>query len=662
VDSFSVSQTASRVIEANWSEKDGDDLAQSLGTVFTLVRDENQWRTDKDEYHWGLYEGSGMGGVTVRSRKNMTYANATLPDNVCKMAVDTLTAKVATIRPIPQVLGSQMNWKDHRRARKMRQLIDGEFYNQRVHEELSSRIIKDAQVARGGAVQVYVDGKKPKVERVHIWTLYVDDWDAEFGEPLTLMRLRTMDRAKAIRKFGKKHRDALEKAGRFTTNTQLALDEDRSATVDRVELVEAWHRCPDHDDDDDDHECNGRHVIICEGHVLFDEPWPHTFFPFAILTYDTPNTGYWGSGVVQMLEGYQVAINDTNARVDEGYHYSGKGVIIKDGSGIYKTDIVNGMRVYQCKPGPYEPTVFDMDLVNEHMRMRPMELVERALNASGVSQMAAQSKKPAGVDAAIALQTLDDIESQRHIVFGRRFEAWCMNVARLLIECIKKIAKEHGDYAVKVPLAGHYLDLKWKDVEVDGFQLQMQTVGQLYLNFTGRLEKLTKLFELGAIDKATFMRHLDAGDVQSEIDLETIDRLNVDEMIEAMLDAEQPANDNGGPDRNYKAPDEYLPLQWAHKRAHQRRLQAENNGAPIYVLGLLGRFIDDCKYLMDKAAAAVAPPPPAAAPMAGAPPPSGGPMPPPDGGGLPMMPEALTPAGDALMQSPSGDVAPPMAA
>ncbi len=650
-----MSLTASRVVETNWHEKDGDELAQSLGVTFTTVRDENQWRTDKDEYHWGLYEGSGMGGVTVRSHRNLTYANATLPDNVCKMAVDTLTAKVATIRPIPQVLGSQANWKDQRRARKMRQLIDGEFYRQRVHEELSSRIIKDAQVARGGAVQVYVDGKRPRVERVHIWTLFVDDWDAEFGEPMTLMRLRTMDRAKAMRKLGKTKakRDAIEKAGRFTNAQQLALDEDRSSTVDRVELVEAWHRCPDHDDEDDDHECAGRHVIICEGCVLFDEPWPHTFFPFAILTYDTPNTGFWGTGVVQMLEGYQVSINEANTKLDEQYHYSGKGVVIKDGSGIYKSDIVNGLRVYNAKAGPYDPTVFDMDLVNEHMRMRPMELIERALNASGVSQMAAQAKKPAGVDAAIALQTLDDIESQRHIVFGRRFEAWCMNVARLLVECIKKIAKEHGDYAVKVPLRGHYLDLKWKDVQIDGFQLQMQSVGQLYLNFTGRLEKLTKLFEMGAIDKSTFLRHLDAGDVQSEIDLETIDRLNVDEMIEAMLDAEEPANDSGGLDRNYKAPNEYLPLDWAHKRAHQRRLQAENEGAPVYVLELLGRFIDDCEYLRQKAAAAAAPPAPP-------PPPVGGPlpdpnMPPPPGGGVPMdpmMPEALTPAGDALMQPP----------
>lgn len=653
-----------QVVEADWWEQKGDELANTLGTVFAIVRDENEWRTDKDEYHWGLYEGTGLGGVTLKSRRNMTYANAVLPDNVCKMAVDTLTAKVATIRPIPQVLTSKGNWKDQRRARKLRQLIQGEFYRQQIHEKTASRIIKDALVSRAGIVQVYREGKTPRVERVHPWTLYTDDWDAEFGEPLTLMRLRTMDRRKAMQKLGKtaKLREAIKDAGRFESTARINRDEERSSTVDRVELLEAWYRCPEHDDEDRDHKCQGRHVIICEGALLFEEEWPHNYFPFAVLTYDTPNTGWWGTGLVQTLEGYQYSINQANSKLDEMYEQSGKGVLLRDGSGVFKTDITDGLRVLHCRPGPYEPQVFDFDLVNEHMRMRPPELVERALNASGVSQMAAQSQKPAGVDSGIALQTLDDVESQRHIVFGRRFESWCMDVARLLIDVIKEIAKEYGDYAVKVPLKGAYLDLKWSDVRIDGFQLEMQSVGQLFTSFAGRLEKLKTVFEMGAIDRSTFLRQLDAGDVQGELDLETVDRLIVDEMIESMMDVEdEPANDNADePDPAYIAPNGYLPLEWAHKRAHQRRLEAQMNGAPQRVLSLLGDFIDECSYLIDEKLKKAAPPAPAVDPNAPMPPPG-----PPPGGGLPVdpmaMPMAMGPEGDQLMSGPGGAM-PPMAA
>ncbi len=653
--------TKTEVVAADWWTLSGTELANTLGTVFGLVRDENEWRTKKDDFHWGLYEGDGLGGVYTTSRRNMEYANATLPDNVCKMAVDTLTAKVATVRPIPQVQTSQGNWKDKRRARKLRQLIQGEFHRQLVHEKLASKVIKDALVSRGGVVHVYADGKRPKVDQVKPWTLFVDDWDAEFGEPLTLMRLRTMDRRKAMAKLGttKALREAIKNAGRFESSTRFSRDEERSSTVDRVELLEAWFRCPDHDPDDKHHKCEGKHVIICTGATIVEEDFPHDKFPFAFLTYDTPNTGFWGKGLVQMLEGYQSSIDEANARLNEMIACSSKGVILRDGGGVFESQIQDGLRVLKVKPGPFEPTLFDFDLINEHVKARPVELVERALNASGVSQMSAQSKKPAGVDAAIALQTLDDIESQRHIVFGRSFESWCMDVARLIVETIKDIAAKYGDYAVKVPLRGEYLELKWSDVHVDGFQLQWQSVGQLFTSFAGRLEKLKTLYDMQAIDRGTFLRELDAGDVQGEIDLETVDRLRTDEMIEAMLDADAPANDNDddGLDRNYLPPDAYLPLEWAHKRAHQRRNQAQMEGAPVYVLELLGRFIDDLSYLMDKEKAKSATPaggpvqvdPNATPPM----PPAGGPPP----GDMPIdptLPMGMSPAGDQLLSGPDG--------
>ncbi len=660
---MSQQQTTSRVIDGDWWAKKGDELASTLGMVFRMVRDENQWMTAKDNYHWGLYEGTGDGRLEGSSTKNLTWQAATLPDNVCKMGPDTLTAKVATIRPIPQVLTTKGNWKDRRRARKLRQLIQGEFYRQQVHEKLSARIIKDALVARGGFVQVFVDGKKPKIERVLGHTLFTDQWDAEFGEPLSLYRLRTLDRRKAVATWGttEELKDKIRNAGYLSSTIRTSIrDESRSSTAERIELLEAWYRCPDHDPDDETHECAGRHVIMCDGTVLFDEPWPHAFFPFAMLTYDTPNKGFFGTGMVQTLEGYQSCIDDANWKHDDALMNSTKLVILQDGGGVFKSDITDGIRVAHCRPGPYAPTVVDIDLVNEHVANRAPTLVQRALEAVGVSQMSAQAKHPQGIEAAVALQTLDDIESQRHIVFGRRFESWCMDVARLLIECVKKIAREFGDYAVKVPMKdGAYLPLNWKDVEIDGFQLEMQSVGQLYTSFAGRLEKLKTLFEMGAIDKGQFMAQLDAGDVQSELDLETVDRLVVDEMIEAMLDTEQKlhANDN----TDYLAPNEFLPLAWAHRRAHQKRLQAQMNGAPQHVLDLLGRFIDDIQHLEDRAKAEAMSP--AGGPVqvdvnAPVPPPDPGmPMPPPGGGMLPMPPEmpmGMAPSGDQLLSGPGG--------
>lgn len=639
--------SATRVVSANWFEEEGDALVQTLSTVFGHVRDENEWRTDADDFHWGLYEGTGFGGVRMSSAKGCTYVGATLPDNLAKMAVDTLTAKVASIRPIPQVHADRGSWKDGRRAKKIRQYIRGCFHQHKIHEQLAPRIVKDALVGRAGVVQVYREKKRTFVERVFPWEIYVDEWDARCGEPRALFRLREMNREVAIKKYGKKDPKkiaALKNAG-FFSSTSRTQDASRWSTVEKVELLEAWYRCTDHDPDDPDHECTGRHVLICDGALLEEEVWKRDGFPFAILTFDDPNTGFWGTGLVKTLEGAQVEINLTNERLSESYRMSGKGVIIRDGSGIYDPEIVNGLFVWHAKPGPYDPTVFDLDLVNEHMRARPSELIDRGLAAVGLSQMAAQAKKPAGVTAAVALQTLDDIESQRHVVIGRKYESFCMQIARLLIDDVKDIAEEYGDHEVRVPMRGAYLPLKWSDVRIDGFQLEMETVGNLFLGFTGKLDKLQALFEKGLIDGTTFMRHLDAGDLQAELDLETVNQVLVDEMLERMLDNENEQN----PDDDYIGPIGELPLAWAIKRTHQTKLKAAMEGAPKNVLRLLTRFSEDL-VLLEKGPAAnnqnqtnptidpnAPPPPDGGVPM---PPPND--MPPPMGAPPPGVP------GDAL--------------
>lgn len=263
---------ATRVVSADWFAEDGDKLVETLTAVFRHVHDENEWRTDADEFHWGLYEGTGVGGVRTESRRGMTYASAVLPDNLSKMAVDTLTAKIAAIRPVPQVHSDRGSWKDQRRAKKIRQYIRGEFHNHKIHEKLGPKIVRDALVSRAGVVQVYREGKRTIVERVFPWELFVDEWDARCGEPRALFRLREMNREVAIRKYGKdaKAKAALEKAGRFSSSTTPSSE---WSTVEKIELLETWYRCTDHDPDDPHHECTGRHVLICDGGLLGDEVW-----------------------------------------------------------------------------------------------------------------------------------------------------------------------------------------------------------------------------------------------------------------------------------------------------------------------------------------------------------------------------------------------------
>ncbi len=624
---------------ARWNTEAKDEVHTTLAAVFRTVRDECAWRVDADEYHAGLYSATDKPGIRGSSRRGYEYGPATLPYNVCRSATDTLTSKIAKHRPLPQVLTQKGSWANQKRARKMTQFLEGEFYRQRIYEKHSARIVKDSLVFGRGALKVCTEADKIRTERVHVWELWCDEWDARYGDPRNLYHCRSVDKGVLLERFGRTEaggmrktvKDALDGAGR------LAFIDDRwddrgGMTVDRVDVIEAWH-LPSVEGGKD-----GRHVIVVEGATLLDEPWEYDYFPFAILNFNDPLVGFWGHGLVEQIEGYQYEINLASDKSSEQHRMSGVGILVPDNAKIYDQQIRNGITQIHHKAGG-TPSVFDMDLVNEHTRQRPRELTQDALNDSGLSQMSVQSEKPAGITAAVALQTLDDIETERFMIPGRAYESWNLQVARLLIDCAKKIAKDYGDHAVSVPMKGGLLDLNWNDVYVDGVEIRIFATSLLPTQLAARLEKLKDMWNTGLIDRATFLRHLDAPDLQAELDLETADRLVVDEMLERMSEAEE---DEG--EEAYMPPSAYQQLEdpeqpgkpgWAMRRCQQRLNRGILDGMPEFNQEMLRRYLKDGQEAIEKLNPPAAPPMgPMAPPSPGIAPPQGAVAPPPDLPGL----------------------------
>lgn len=611
--------------DARWPDSPKGEVHAVLLPVFRTVRDECAWRLDADEYHAGLYCASDRPGVKGTSRRGYEYGPATLPYNVCRSGADTLTAKIAKQRPLPQVLTQRGSWRNQKRARKMTQFLEGEFYRQRIFEKWAKLIVRDACIFGRGALKVWTEGDKIRSERVHPWELYVDEWDARYGDPRNLYHVRSLDRGVALELFARsesggwksKIRDAIQTAGRIET---VEYGDDRAnITVDRVDIIEAWH-LPSVEGADD-----GRHVVVCEGATLVDEPYDRMYFPVAVLNYNDPLTGFWGHGLVEQAEGYQYEINLAAEKSSEQHRMSGVGLLVPDGGGIHSTEMRNGITIMGHKRGG-EPKVFQMDLVNEHSRVRPRELTQDALNDMGLSQMSVQSQRPAGITAGIALQTLDDVETERFMVFGRAYETWCLEVARRLIDCAKQVAKDYGDLAVSVPMKGGLLDLNWNDVYVDGTEIRVFATSLLPQQLAARLEKLKDMWNTGIIDRATFLRHLDAPDLQAELDLETADKLVIDEMLERMSEAEEEEGEAA-----FMPPSAYQDLAWAGRRAQQKLNRGILDGMPEFNQELLRRFIKEVDVETKK----LAPPPMGApGPAPGMAPPPGAAPPAPDLPGL----------------------------
>lgn len=626
---------------ARWWDEPKDDVHDCLVSVFSTVRSESMWRIDAHEYHAGLYCSSDRPGVRGVSRRGYEYGPATLPYNVSRAAVDTLTSKIGKHRPLPMVLTSRGSWTNQRRARKMTQFLEGEFYRQKFFEKHWTTMVRDSLIFGDGILKVWVEddpiAKTGNIctERVHIWELFCDPWDARYGSPRNLYHCRSVDKGVLLAQFARTDsggwrsaiRDAIDSAGRF--DLADARRDTEGSTVDRVDIVEAWH-LPSYKGAKD-----GRHVVIVEGATLLDERYELDYFPFVNLGYNAPIEGFWSHGLVEQIEGYQFSINEAAEKLAEQYRMSGVGVLVPDNGQIHDQQIRNGITILRHKAGG-QPSVFQMDLVNEHLRARPRELTQDALNDAGLSQMSVQSEKPAGVTAAIAIQTLDDIETERFMVFGRACEAVCMEIGRRYVDCAKYIAEKYGDHAVSVPMRGGLIDLKWSEVNVDGAELKVQPTAMMAQQLPERLQTLTDLFNTGQIDGATFLREMMNPDLRAEIDTVTADRIVVDETIERMLDASpEEGQDAYMPPSEYQQvyetlPDGSLGPGWAPKRATQRYNRALLDGADEYNLDLLQQYIKHCQDILDRAqakkTAMMAPPPPAPGATPGGPPPPAQPM------------------------------------
>lgn len=617
-----------------WYDAENDeDLADRLVSVAKDVHEHDAWRRQRVDLHCRMY--GGASAVLSPNDKATQYLPSTLPDNICRSQVDTLTSKIGKQRPLPRVLTSHGNYRQQRRAKKMNQFIEGIFDEQKIYQGYSINAVRDALMCGSHASMVFRVGKRIYTERVPIKELLIDQHDGEYGMPRNMMRVGTIDRGVLLERFARTEkgrpiataRDAINRANAYLFNDEGDI---HTPTVTRVSFVEAWHLPDGEPDEDGKYARPGRHTICIEGHVLLDEDWHHETFPIVMLHYSAPVVGTWGTGLIEQIEGYQISLNDANERLHEMRRLSGVMVLLANGSDIVDEDISNGIgtKVYYNPAFP-KPEVEQMDLVSGSLQAFANDTVQRALASSGISAMSAMSQKPTGITAAVAMQTLDDIESERFLPQGRAFEVWNLELAKVYLMHAKDIAEEYDDFEVKYASAESIYELKWSDIAVDHYTLRVFSSSFLPQLPAARLQTLQGFYETGVIDRTFFLTMLEMPDTQAEFDLELAPKMLANEVLEHFQDAED--EDLEDIDAVYIQPLPLMDLAWAQKRAQLVYCKGKMRGMPAVVEELLLRWINDCEEMLKSAEAKAAPPPG----MDGPPPPPGD-MGPPPGPPMPM--------------------------
>lgn len=561
-----------------WLEKKNEAHAHIVAKVGAIRQNQSQRRTDWLRFA-RLYTNTDfdqfVSGVvnTLMGRK--------LSFNVCRSCVDTAAARISKAKPRPLFLTEKGNYTQQNRAKKLTQYSDGMFYSTKMYQ-IGRRVFKDAAIFGTGAIKFYTEGGEVKAERVFIDEIVVDELDGRNMHPRELHQVKLLHKEVLLRMYPK-YETQIRGASIYFEKLKA-----KKTTVDMVGVVESWHlpSAPGTKD--------GRHVICIENATLVDEAYEKDTFPFAFYRWNEPLLGFYGDGLISQLVGIQLEINTVLMRIKEGLELVAvPRVLVEESSGVSTaqiTDEIGGVLKYRgTKPDFITPQGFNRE-VYDYLEY----LYQKAFQDSGISQLSATAKKPAGLDSRVALREYQDIESERFALVAEAYQNLYLEAAAIIIDLQKDLVDEgKTDGTVKVKTGEFIESIKWKEVSLDADKFIMQPYPTNFLPKTpeGQLEFTQELIQAGYIEPEEALSLLNFPDLKGFFNLKTAAIDDIKLIIERIIE-----------EGDYTPPEPYMNLQLAIKMVQAAYLRAKTDGTPDDRKELLLRFIDESEDMLSAVA------------------------------------------------------------
>lgn len=570
-----------------WAPPEGVEAHEVVQKLLDAMRQQQSFRRDACEYYAKMYAGPQVSSLTaLRAGVTATTpfkANA-LAFNIVASVCNTVQAKVAKNRPLPKFVTNGGNWPQQRKAKLLSKFVEGEFERSGVWE-LDPLIVLHACVFGEGVVKVYRDDEQIHVEPEFPWRVFVDEQEAQYGfrSVRSCYQRKPIDRLVLADMFPDQRDWILNEAH------NLSADDDWSAgtdvVADQIVVTECWHLRSGRKAKD------GKHAIVIAGRTLLLEDYAYDYFPFVWLRRNDALIGTHPPGFAESLTGIQREVNYVARRIQEAhYRMGGSHWAVENNAKVTAESLNNGIAHIVRFSGtppvanhvpPFHPQTY------EYLQ----SLIPKAYEMVGVSQMSANATKPAGLNSGIAIQNFSDIESEGMVVFAKQFENFHKTLATQMIDLLRELVAINPDYAASVRGRRFLKRIKFADVnlEPDTYVVECFPTSMLPHTPAGRLEQVQTLVQAGLIsDPKEARRLLNFPDLEAANNRDDASHELIEDMLERMLD-----------DGISWQPEPYIDLVDALYTAQTTYCQAQVDGAPEEVLGLVRDFIDATKQLLD---------------------------------------------------------------
>jgi len=531
--------------------------------------------------------------------------------NVVSAVIDTLTSKLAVEQPRVVALINGADFDIRSKARKLQKFVDGILESSGAQEE-ALKAFRDAQIVGTGVLRVYDEWGNIKCERVPKHEILVDEEEAFYGKVTQAHQFKVISRSKLIEMFPNKKRQ-IKQASRVDSEGAVN-DTDIS---DLVEITESWH-LPSGPGAKD-----GRHVISIDTCDLVDEQYFHSCFPLVFVHWKEPIFGFWGTGIAEEIKPLQIEINRLLIHAQKSMKAaSNPMVFIPAGSAISKMHLSNEIGVIVPFTGQ-PPIIRTHQTVNPEIFQQIENLYRKCFEIVGVSMMSAAGKKPEGVNAAVAMRELQNIESERFSVTLRGYSMAFVHLAEKMIKLAKDLfVHEEADTKVFIKSKGFLNTIDWAtvDMEEDQFVLDLDTANRLPLTRAGRISAITEWYQAGVIDADRWRELMNMPDTQEENELRDSAKEYIREVVNDILF-----------DGVIIPPEEHDNLRFALEYSIMQYQRAKLEKYPDDRIDLLSQYISMIEFKIKEAQSQMqaeqAAQQAAAAPPQGRPPQGGIPMP-----------------------------------
>ena len=403
--------------------------------------------------------------------------------NVIKSCIDTLTSKIAQSKVRPFFNCINGTFKDINVCKNAQQFFDQYFDIEEVNKKVSLAF-RDACIFDHGVI--YVDEENKAITKALPWQVFVRPSELTYNN---ITRAYYCQNDFPVSMLPERYRKQLKEKDSVVQYVTYGI------YFDTVEQVKA--------------------VYISELDFVAIEKYEGNRVPFIFLWYNNPIHGNSSVSVVDMLYGIQQEINILMSKVKDASQLSpALTFFLPDDATIKSSQLNNRIGNIVTYKATSDMTSSPVTVAtpafidNQYIELI-QQLKETAYEMVGISQLSAQSKKPTGLNSGVALQTMEDVESER-------FEEQLNQVIRCYVEIAKTCLRVFPKGETILPDTPNRVAIKWSDIvaEEKKMQIQFSAADSLSKDPSIKLQQLQQLAQVGVIPRERIAQFMELPDLE----------------------------------------------------------------------------------------------------------------------------------------------------